>query len=150
VFVRATKRKILIVDDDQDGAASLGLLLQICGHEVTVRYDADSCLELLETFRPEVVFLDLSMPVLTGYDLCRHIRATSWGDEPFVFAFTGWMHVEPEALAAGFDGCLLKPRSLEQLQLLLANPAAQSSRVLSQRRSPMAVTADKTGNAEEA
>ena len=61
----ATPRRILIVDDDQDGAASLGLLLEVSKHEVAVRFDGQSALECLESLRPDVAFLDLSMPELS-------------------------------------------------------------------------------------
>lgn len=123
-----TPRKVLIVDDDQDGAASLGLLLEIAGHTPTVCFAGQEAMETLRTARPQIVLLDLSMPVVDGYDLCRHIRSLPWGDAPYVFALTGWMHVEQDALAAGFDGCLLKPCSMEQLSALLENPDAKSKR----------------------
>ena len=84
-----TPRKILIVDDDQDGAASLGLLLEIWGHLPTVRYNGGSAVELLVKFRPDVAFIDLSMPDIDGYEVCRHIRRQPWGNEPFLFALTG-------------------------------------------------------------
>ena len=145
-----TPRTILVVDDDQDGALSLGLLLEACGHEVTVRYSGTASLQLLETIRPEIVFLDLSMPLLNGYELCRHIRSKPWGRDPFIFALTGWMHVETEACAAGFDGCFLKPCSLEQLKSLLADPAAQSNCALGERRGPAAVVPSAAGHAENA
>jgi CheY-like chemotaxis protein len=126
------------------------MLLEVCGHDATVRHDAVACIELLESLRPEIVFLDLSMPGLDGYELCRHIRSKPWGHQPFIFAMTGWMHVEPDALAAGFDACLLKPCSLEHFELLLANPAAHSSRVLDERRGPAAVVPNQTDQVEEA
>ncbi len=148
-WVMAT-RKILIVDDDQDGAATLGLLLEMWGHEPTVRYDARSAMELLEQFRPEVAFVDLSMPIVTGYDLCRHIRRQPWGEDTFVFALTGWMHTERDALAAGFDGCLLKPCSLDQLKDLLDHPLARSHRPRELRRGPRGVVPRKPGNTEQA
>ena len=135
----ATPRRILIVDDDQDGAASLGLLLEVSKHEVAVRFDGQSALECIESLRPDVAFLDLSMPELDGYELCRRIRSKPWGNEPYLYALTGWTHVESEVLAAGFDGCLLKPCSLEQLQALLANPAAVSKRARGERHGPAAV-----------
>lgn len=146
-----TKRKILIVDDDQDGAASLGLLLEMCGHEPTVQYDGRSAIELLAHYRPEIALVDLSMPLVDGYELCRHIRRQPWGDEPFLFALTGWMHVEGDALAAGFDGCLLKPCSLDQLKGLLEDPQSRSKRQRAERKGPHGiVVAPKPGNVEQA
>ena len=141
-----TPRKILIVDDDEDGASSLGLLLEVSGHEVAVRFDGHSALECLESLRPDVAFLDLSMPQLDGYELCRRIRSKPWGTEPFLYALTGWMHVEIDVVSAGFDGCLLKPCALPTLQALLANPAALSKRVRDGRRGPTGVLPSKPGH----
>jgi CheY-like chemotaxis protein len=145
-----TPRKILIVDDDQDGAASLGLLLEVCGHQPNVRYDGQSAIELLGKFRPEIALVDLSMPGIDGYELCRYIRMQPWGEEPYVFALTGWMHMERDALAAGFDGCLLKPCSLEHLKALLENPRVRSQRIRDLRRGPAAVLPHKPGNVDNA
>jgi CheY-like chemotaxis protein len=132
-----TTRRVLVIDDHQDGAESLGLLLETDGHVVSVRYDGASAIDVLEAERPEVVFLDLDMPGLNGFELCHHIRNQPWGAEVFVFALTGWTHVEAEALAAGFDGCLLKPSGLETLRKFLTNPAEHS-----QRHGPGGVVAD--------
>jgi two-component system, chemotaxis family, CheB/CheR fusion protein len=145
-----TPKKILIVDDDEDGAASLGLLLEVSRHEVAVRYDGQSALECLDKLRPDVAFLDLSMPELDGYELCRRIRSKPWGHEPYLFALTGWTHVESEVLSAGFDGCLLKPCSLTELQALLANPASRSKRARGDRRGPAGVLPAKRDSVEKA
>ena len=125
------------------------MLLQVSQHEVTVRFDGASALESIESLRPDVAFLDLSMPDLDGYELCRRIRSKPWGNEPYLYALTGWTHVENEALSAGFDGCLLKPCSLEDLQALLANPAARSNRARRERRGPAAIVPLKRGIAEK-
>jgi CheY-like chemotaxis protein len=146
----AATRTILIVDDDQDGAVSLGLLFQLLGHDVTVRYDGRGALELLETARPQIVFLDLAMPGMDGYELCRQIRDKPWGADPFVFALTGWTRVESRALLAGFDACLLKPCSLDKLDKLLADPAAASTRVRGGRRDPRRALPRKAAALEQA
>jgi CheY-like chemotaxis protein len=115
-----------------------------------VCYDARAALELLATLRPEIMLVDLSMPVMDGYDLCRHVRSLPWGDEPFIFALTGWMHVEGDAAAVGFDGCLLKPCSLDQLKALLEHPGGTSMRARGTRRGPAAVLPPNPGNVEQA
>jgi CheY-like chemotaxis protein len=132
-----TTRRVLVIDDDQDHAVSLGLLLETDGHTVTVRYDGVSAIDVLEAEQPDLVFLDLDMPGLNGYELCQYIRNRPWGKEIYVFALTGWAHAEPDALAAGFDGCLLKPSGLETLRKFLSRPAEQS-----RRRGPLAVNGD--------
>jgi CheY-like chemotaxis protein len=116
-------KRILVVDDNRDNATSLGMLIRmIGGHEVTIRYDGDAAVELLQSFHPEIVFLDIAMPNVDGYELCRRIRRTTWGDSVTVLAVTGLMHVEHAAAEAGFDGCILKPISVDQLRPLLDSP----------------------------
>lgn len=115
-------RRILIVDDDRDGADSLGLLLALDGHKTFVAYAGAAALELLAAERPEVVFLDISMPDVSGYELCRLIRKQPEGAEPAIFALTGWAREEDRrhASAAGFDGHLIKPVKIDSLRALLA------------------------------
>ncbi len=133
-----TPRRILIVDDDRDGADSLGLLLALDGHKTFVSYDGRAAMEMLAAERPEIVFLDISMPDVSGYELCRRIRREEWGEDIAVFALTGWAREEDrrQANAAGFDGHLIKPVTIEALRALLADPALGSD-----RKSPHGVTA---------
>jgi CheY-like chemotaxis protein len=120
-----TPKRILVVDDNEDGAIVLGMLLEVSGgHKVEIRYDGASALELLRTFRPDIIFLDLSMPHIDGYELCSRIRQEPWSESTLVFALTGWMHAENAASDAGFDACILKPVTLEQLAPFLLKSAS--------------------------
>jgi CheY-like chemotaxis protein len=78
---------------------------------------------LAETFRPDVVLLDLGMPKLNGYDACARIRSQPWGKHIYVVALTGWGHEEERrrTQSGGFDQHLVKPVDAAALNSLLAS-----------------------------
>jgi CheY-like chemotaxis protein len=106
-----TPRRILIVDDNEDAAESVALLLQASGHDVRVAQDGLSALSAGEEFKPDVVLLDLGMPRLNGFDTARRIRQASWGKHALVVALTGWGQERDRSRTAeaGFDAHLVKP-----------------------------------------
>ena len=118
------RRKMLIVDDNHDAAASLEMFLQLMGHDVRVAHDGERALQLAEEFRPQIIFLDLGMPGLDGYEVCRRIRDAAWGRTMRLIAITGWGQDEDrrKSAVAGFDMHLVKPVNPETLALLLADP----------------------------
>src|SRR4051812_35138923 len=103
--------RILVVDDNRDSAESLALMLQMIGHDARSVTDGLSGLETAQAFRPEVMFLDIAMPRLNGYDLARRIRAQQWGRGLSLIAMTGLARAEDERQAreAGFNHHLVKP-----------------------------------------
>lgn len=114
--------RILIVDDNEDGAISLALWLKLKGHETCVAHDGLAALREAERFRPAVVLLDIGLPELDGYDVCRRLRREPWGREMQVFALTGWGQTEAKAAttAAGFDAHLVKPVEHALLEAMLS------------------------------
>ncbi|HEX7811046.1 MAG TPA: ATP-binding protein [Burkholderiales bacterium] len=104
-------RRVLVVDDNRDGAESLAMFLQIGGHDVRTAYDGEEAVSAAETFRPEIVLLDIGMPKLNGYDACRRIRESDWGRNMVLIAQTGWGQEEDKRRTkeAGFDDHLVKP-----------------------------------------
>jgi PAS domain S-box-containing protein len=113
--------RVLVVDDLRDNADSFGMLLQSMGHEVHVSYEGEEAVELAERLRPDVAFIDLGMPKVDGYEVCRRIRAYPWGRRVFMVAQTGWGQ-EPDRIrtkAAGFDRHLVKPLEVQVLDELL-------------------------------
>ena len=117
----AVPRRILVVDDDADGLASLSILLNMLGHETSTAHDGLSAVEAAEKFEPHIVLLDLGLPKLNGYDVCRRIRSAPWGKSMMIVAVTGLSSEEHriEALGAGFDMHLVKPVSAEVFMTVL-------------------------------
>ncbi|MBA3499408.1 MAG: ATP-binding protein [Myxococcota bacterium] len=118
--------RVLVVDDNVDAAQTLGELLQILGHQPVVVHDGQAALEAVQTFSPELAFLDIGLPMTDGYELAKQLHAIkSVGDAPLV-AITGYgqpADVE-RATAAGFVEHLVKPLSPETLRVVLAKLTA--------------------------
>ena len=75
--------RILIVDDNRDGAQGLAMMLDLAGHEVRTATDGLEALDIAEEFRPQVVLLDISMPGIDGYETARRLRALTLGTSHF-------------------------------------------------------------------
>jgi PAS domain S-box-containing protein len=105
------RRRVLVVDDSPDVADSLALLLQLAGQEVRTAYDGPSALVAAQELRPEVVFLDLGMPGMDGYEVARRLRGQAGLEGARLVAVTGWGHPEDRRRSqeAGFDEHLVKP-----------------------------------------
>jgi CheY-like chemotaxis protein len=119
--VSLSPRRVLVVDDNRDAADSLAVLLRRIGLEICVTYSGPEALEELVTFDPEVIFLDIGMPVMDGYEVVRRIREEPGGRDRLVIALTGWGQEDDrrKSREAGFDHHLTKPVDLSQLQTLL-------------------------------
>lgn len=117
-------RRCLVIEDHQDAAESLALLLKLGGHETEVAFDAGEGLEKARRFRPEVVLCDIGLPgAMDGYDVARALRADPELRSAFLIALTGYGQEEDRrrALEAGFDAHLTKPADLDVLRRLLAD-----------------------------
>jgi CheY-like chemotaxis protein len=90
----------LIVDDNEDGAESLALLLRLAGHETQQAHDGVEAVEAAERFRPNAVLLDIGLPKMNGYEACRRIRTKPWGKDMVLVALTGWGQEEDRHLVA--------------------------------------------------
>jgi len=97
--------------DNVDLAASMGLLLEMMGNDVRVTHDGSAAVNVETEFRPDVVFLDIGMTKMNGFDACTRIRGKPWGKEPVIVALTGWGQPEDKRRSreAGFDHHLVKP-----------------------------------------
>ncbi|MGQ0620410.1 MAG: PAS domain-containing protein [Panacagrimonas sp.] len=117
--------RILVADDNADAADGLALMLGLLGHELSVVYDGAQALALAREFRPDVVLLDIGMPLLNGLDTARQLRAEPWGAAMSLIALSGWGQDEDKSrsLDAGFDHHLVKPLDFELLEPLLAKAA---------------------------
>ena len=114
--------RILVVDDHEDTAAMLGLLLALIGHQTQVAHDGLEALATAAAFRPDVALLDINLPGLSGYEVARKLREQPWGRELTLVAVTA-MDQEPhrlESRRSGFDAHLVKPVDSHTLEALLA------------------------------
>ncbi|SAK59995.1 PAS/PAC sensor hybrid histidine kinase [Caballeronia glebae] len=104
-------RRILVIDDNEDAALSLAMLLDSDGHDVHTAHDGASGLKQLLESVPEVVLLDIGLPDVNGYELAKRIRQLPEGRDALLIALTGWGQEQDklDALAAGFDKHLIKP-----------------------------------------
>jgi PAS domain S-box-containing protein len=120
---RPASHRVLVVDDNVDAAASLALVLNLMGCEVRVAHDGLAGFDEARAFRPGIIFLDIGMPRLNGYDAARLIRAEDWGRNLTVVALTGWGQPDDRRRSeeAGFDFHLVKPIEPIILENLLAN-----------------------------
>ena len=116
-----TAQRVLVVDDNRDGAESLARLLRRLGYEVAAEYDGLTALERAKHFEPDVVLLDLGMPKVDGFQVCERLRAHTWKRRPCIIALTGWGRENDLARTktAGFDAHLVKPVSPDVLIELL-------------------------------
>jgi len=89
-YALAKGRRILIADDNRDSADTLALMLEMVGHDVRVCYDGVNALTQAELFRPEVMLLDIGMPVLNGLAVASRVRERPWGARIRLIALTGW------------------------------------------------------------
>ena len=119
-------RRILVVDDNRDSADSLTMILEILGNEVHTAYDGVEAVEAATAFRPDLVFLDIGLPRLNGYDAARRIRQLPGGKNVVLVALTGWGQEDDRRRSreAGFDHHLVKPVDPEELARLLAEAGA--------------------------
>jgi PAS domain S-box-containing protein len=134
----SSRHRVLVTDDNVDAAESLGALLEILGHDVRTVHDGEAALELAESFRPDLILLDIGMPGLNGYEVCRRIRSRPWGREVFVVALTGWGQEEDRRRSreSGFDHHLVKPLDPTALEKVLSVEAARRSSGDEDRASP--------------
>jgi signal transduction histidine kinase len=114
-------RRILIADDNADGAETMKLLLASSGHEVHVAHTGAEALEIARRVQPDVALLDIGMPDMSGYEVAQSIRHEAWGKGMTLIAATGWGQQSDKrrALAAGFDQHLTKPIDPTKLGTLL-------------------------------
>jgi signal transduction histidine kinase len=119
----AAPRRILIVEDNRDVAESLATLLTLMGNEVRVAHDGQSALEMAREARPSLLLLDIGLPGMDGYEVCRAARARGL-DDVQIIAMTGFGQERDRqrAMDAGFDAFASKPVRVDQLMELINAP----------------------------
>ena len=113
--------RILVVDDLKDVTETMGLLFETLGHDTRVAADGRQAVDATSAFEPEIIFMDLDMPVLNGYDAARAIRGAPLARQPFLVALTAatGAAVEVATRAVGFDFYLRKPADTNALLALV-------------------------------
>jgi signal transduction histidine kinase len=119
-----SKCRILVVDDNEDSALSLSTMLRIMGHQTQTATDGLQAVAAADACRPDVVLLDIGLPKLNGYEVCRRLRAQPWGRGIVIIAMTGWGQEEDRVRSkeAGFNIHMVKPVDPAALLKLLADP----------------------------
>jgi CheY-like chemotaxis protein len=119
---------VLVVDDNRDAAETLGELLHMSGYVVAVAEDGASALSAVAHHRPDVVLLDIGLPDMDGYEVCRRIRGgAAVSPQPLLVALTGWGQQgdKDAAASAGFDAHMTKPVDLDALLRMLQERASR-------------------------
>jgi CheY-like chemotaxis protein len=114
-------RRILVVDDNVDGAETLSMLLMLSGHTVEMAHTGPDALNAAQTFQPAVIFLDIDLPGMSGYEVARQLHSDSTIKGLTLVALTGWGSEDDrrQAKNIGFDYHLTKPVEIDKLHSLL-------------------------------
>ncbi len=112
--------KIMVIDDNVDAANTLADLLGIVGHEVQTAYTGKEGLELAKSFHPQIIFLDIGLPDMLGYEVANLLRKNDQTKDCYLIALTGYGtdNDKQQALNAGFDFHLTKPLNLSKIEFL--------------------------------
>jgi PAS domain S-box-containing protein len=117
-------KRVLVVDDSADAADSFAMLLELAGHEVSIAYSASAAIEAAEQQKPDVAFIDIGLPQMSGYEVARRLRASDRCRAIKLVALTGYGQPadRDEAQSAGFDHHLVKPADWQSVGAILAEP----------------------------
>jgi CheY-like chemotaxis protein len=117
-----SRRRVLVVDDNVDGAESLARVLRVCGHETLTAHTGPEALDAARPFDPEVVLLDIGLPGMNGYEVARQLRGDVSMRGVVLVALTGWGDEENkrQSREAGFDFHLTKPVEITAIERILA------------------------------
>jgi PAS domain S-box-containing protein len=123
-------RRVLVVDDNVDSAESMAVLLRLYGHEVRLAHDGEAALKEARSFKPDVMFLDLNLPKMDGYEVARRLRMEPAMSGMTLVAMTGYGNEEERRRTreAGFHLHLVKPVDFDILKDLLSSLPANQSR----------------------
>ena len=116
---------VLVVDDNQDSAETITLMVEMWGHEARTVHDGPAAVEACLQFRPDVVLLDIGLPGMNGFDVARRLRGQGDLDGLLLVAMTGYGQEEDRQLSreAGFNHHMVKPIEPAELRALLARAA---------------------------
>lgn len=115
-------RRVLVVDDNQDSAETIAMLIELWGHQARIVHNGPAALAEAPEWRPQVVLLDIGLPGIDGYEVARRLRQEPAMAGVMLVAMTGYGQERDRRMSseAGFDHHLVKPVDPEVLQKLLA------------------------------
>ena len=116
-------RRVLIIDDNDDAAQLLSMFVSVLGNTASVANSGASGLALATIFQPDIVFLDLGMPGMSGYEVAPKLRQIAGLEKVYITALTGWgdAKTRQQVIECGFDRHLVKPASIELIQKILVS-----------------------------
>jgi CheY-like chemotaxis protein len=119
------RRRVLVVDDVRASALTLAMMLERIGQEVAVAHDGTTAIKHVAAHRPDIIFLDIAMPEMNGYEVAHALRADEGASRAVLIALTGYGNAEArrKSSEAGFDHHLTKPTSIDELTELLRSLA---------------------------
>jgi CheY-like chemotaxis protein len=123
------EKRVLVVDDQEDVALAIADELEMLGCEVALAHDGVSALEMIGTFRPDFVLVDIAMAGINGWEVARRARRLVCDEPPRLVAISAFgqdVH-KARSAAAGFEAHLTKPLKLQQLAALLASERPRGS-----------------------
>jgi PAS domain S-box-containing protein len=123
------RHRVLVVDDNRDAAETMAMVLDMSGHEVLIAHDGQTAVEMVKRHDPAVVFLDIGMPGMNGYETASLLRALPGAQARVLVALTGWGSEADQArsLEAGFDLHLTKPVDIDKVQRVLSASFGQEA-----------------------
>ncbi|MBI3372499.1 MAG: response regulator [Betaproteobacteria bacterium] len=116
-----TATRILIVEDNEDSAQSLKMLLEALGYAAHIAHDGEAALSAALSLQPAVILMDIGLPGMNGYEAARRIRRQCVNPNMLIVALTGWGHQTDRrrSAEAGIDHHLVKPLDLAKLRQIL-------------------------------
>ena len=114
--------KVLVVDDNFDVAQTVGWMIETIGHEYRLVHEGELAVQTAQEYRPDAILLDINMPGMDGYAVCRALREQTLFNDTVIIAQTGWGQTQArtDAGESGFDHHLVKPVNMDRLEQLLA------------------------------
>jgi len=124
---QTSSRRYLVVDDNEDAAEALGLLLEMSGHVVRMVHSGHLAIAAAREFHPDVMLLDVGLPGMDGYEVVRQFRASPDLAQLMIIATTGYGRAEDRArcLAAGFNHHLVKPLDVDEIERLVGGSSTR-------------------------
>lgn len=115
--VHQKARRVLIIDDNEDAASILEMVVSAYGHQAEVANSGRDGLQIAAEFRPDIVFLDIGMPEMDGYEVAVALRKLPALEHVYIAAVTGWndANTQAQVISAGFDLHLTKPAAVESI-----------------------------------